>query len=184
VWHGADGGFDVIEEAAVLADEALALGGGGGVMTTTLDMLMEHPFLAGLPADWIERLAGTVRRIGYPPNHRIFHEGGPAEHFWLIHSGRVGLDIPVPGRGDVLLETLGPGTVLGWSWLFPPYRWHFGAVAAEMTHTVEFDAAGVLRLCEQDHELGFALLYRFTEVVVDRLQAARMRLLDLYGFTP
>lgn len=151
-------------------------------MTTTLELLTEHPFLAGLPPHWIERLAGQVRRIGYPAGHRIFHEDGPAEHFWLIHSGRVALDIHVPGRGDVLIEMLPPGTVLGWSWLFPPYRWHFGAVAAELTHTVQFDAAGVIQLCEEDPELGFVLLRRFVGVLVDRLQATRKRLLDLYAY--
>jgi len=151
-------------------------------MTTTLQLLTEHPFLTGLPPRWIDRLAGSVRRIGYPAGHRIFHEGAPAEHFWLIHSGRVALDIHVPGRGDVLIETLLPGTVLGWSWLFPPYRWHFGAVAADLTHTVQFDAAGVIQLCDDDPEFGFVLMHRFMGVLIDRLQATRVRLLDLYSY--
>jgi CRP/FNR family transcriptional regulator, cyclic AMP receptor protein len=151
-------------------------------MTTTLELLTEHPFLAGLPSHWIDRLAGQVRRVGYPAGQRIFHEGGPAEHFWLIHTGRVALDIHIPGRGDVLIETLLPGTVLGWSWLFPPQRWHFGAVAAELTHTVQFDAAGVIQLCEQQPEFGFDLLRRFIGVLTDRLQATRVRLLDLNAY--
>jgi CRP-like cAMP-binding protein len=87
----------------------------------------------------------------------------------------------LPGRGDVVVETLGPGAVLGWSWLFEPYRWHFGAVAVEETLTVEMDGAGVRRLCEQDPALGYELTRRFMAVVVHRLQANRMRLLDLYG---
>lgn len=151
-------------------------------MSTMLELLTEHPFLAGLPPGWLERLAGQVRRVGYPPGHRIFHEGGPAEHFWLITTGRVALDIHVPGRGDVLIETLPPGAVLGWSWLFPPYRWHFGAVAAELTHTIQFDAAGVVRLCDEDPQFGFVLLHRFIGVLADRLQATRVRLLDLYAY--
>jgi CRP/FNR family transcriptional regulator, cyclic AMP receptor protein len=151
-------------------------------MTTAVELLAEHPFLAGLPAGWLEHLAGQVRRTGFPPGQRIFAEGGAADRFWLIHSGRVALDFRVPGRGDVLIETLGPGTVLGWSWLFPPHRWHFGAVAAEQTHTVEFDAAGVMARCEADPAFGLELTRRFAGVLLDRLQATRVRLLDLYGY--
>jgi hypothetical protein len=87
----------------------------------------------------------------------------------------------LPGRGDVVVETLGPGTVVGWSWLFPPYTWHFGAVAVEETQAIEFDARGVLNLCEREPALGYDLSIRFMAVLLDRLQATRVRLLDLYG---
>lgn len=148
--------------------------------TTTLDLLAEHPFLAGLPRPWLERLSfqahPAVRHLG----HRLFHENHPAERFWLVRTGRVALDIHVPGRGDVAIEAIGPGSVVGWSWLFPPYRWHFGAVAAEQTAVIEFNAAGVRRLMDDDPQLGYELTTRFMSVVVDRLQATRVRLLDIY----
>jgi CRP/FNR family cyclic AMP-dependent transcriptional regulator len=78
----------------------------------------------------------------------------------------------------VIGDSLGPGTVLGWSWLFPPYRWHLGATAMEPTLTIVFDAAGVRRLCEQEPAIGYELHRRFMAVVVDRLQATRLRLLE------
>ena len=78
------------------------------------------------------------------------------------------------------METLGPHAVLGWSWLFPPYRWHFSASAVETTLAVELDGPGVRDLCARDHELGYELMRRFVEVVVQRMQATRVRLLDLY----
>jgi CRP-like cAMP-binding protein len=84
----------------------------------------------------------------------------------------------------VVIEKLGADTVLGWSWLFPPYRWQFGALAVEQTEAIEFDADGVRRLVAEDAELGRELTTRFMGVVVDRLQASRARLLDLYGYPP
>jgi hypothetical protein len=81
----------------------------------------------------------------------------------------------------VVVETLGPGAVLGWSWLFPPYQWHFDAYAVETTFAVRMDGFGVRRLCDADHELGYQLIRRFMQVAVDRLQKTRMRLLDLYA---
>jgi CRP-like cAMP-binding protein len=111
----------------------------------------------------------------------VFSEDTPADRFWLIQRGRVNLDTHVPGRGDVVVETLGPAAVLGWSWLFPPYRWHFGAVAVENTLSIELDGPGVRQLCARDPALGYELSTRFMQVMVDRLQATRLRLLDLYA---
>ena len=153
------------------------------MITTTYDLLAEHPFLAGMPPEQVERLAPWGHRALFHAGTRVFSEGGKAGRFWLIRDGRVALDTYVPGRGDVVIETLGPGAVLGWSWLFPPYRWHLGATALEQTLTVELDGAGVLRLCAEDPAIGYELHRRFIEVVVDRLQATRVRLLDLYGRT-
>jgi hypothetical protein len=87
----------------------------------------------------------------------------------------------MPGRGSVIIESLPPASVLGWSWLFPPYAWQFGATAVGNTSAIEFDAEQVRRACDADPALGYELLRRFVQVVVDRLQSTRVRLLDLYG---
>ena len=148
----------------------------------TVDLRAEEQFLAGMPTPWLSRLAlhghPAVRHGG----HRLFHAGGPADRFWLVRAGSVAVDLHVPGRGDVLIEAVGPGGVVGWSWLFPPYRWHFGAVAAERASVIEFEAAGVRAMMAGEPALGYDLTTRFLRIVVDRLQAARVRLVDLYGY--
>jgi CRP-like cAMP-binding protein len=145
--------------------------------TTVQDLLAAHPFLGGLAEERLARLATWARRAPFHAGARVFSEGGHADRFWLIRDGKVRLYAWVPGQGDVAIETLGPDTVLGWSWMFPPYRWHFGAVAVESTLTVELDGAGVRRLCDADPTLGHDLTQRFMRVVVERLQATRARLL-------
>jgi CRP-like cAMP-binding protein len=145
--------------------------------TTVQDLLAGHPFLSGVAEEDLARLATWARRAPFHAGARIFSEGRHADRFWLIRDGRVRLDAAVPGRGDVAIEVLGPNTVLGWSWLFPPYRWHFGAVAVEATLTVELDGLGVRRLCDAYPVLGHDLTQRFMGVVVERLQATRARLL-------
>jgi CRP-like cAMP-binding protein len=151
------------------------------MISTTYDLLAAHPFLAGMPPRQLERLASWGHRSTFRPGTRVFSEGGPADRFWLIRAGQIALDTHLPGRGDVVVETLGSGTVLGWSWFVPPYRWHFGATAVESTLAVALDGTGIRRLCAEDPEIGYELTRRFVEVVVDRLQATRTRLLDLYG---
>jgi CRP-like cAMP-binding protein len=153
-------------------------------LTTAQDLLAAHPFLAGLAEERLARLATWAHRAPFHPGTRVFSEGGHADRFWLIRDGKVRLDALVPGRGEVEIDTLGPDTVLGWSWLFPPYRWHFGAVAVEPTLTVELDGAGVRRLCDSDPALGHDLTRRFMGVVVERLQATRARLLTAPWVSP
>jgi CRP-like cAMP-binding protein len=147
-------------------------------MDTAYDLLAAQPFLAGVPDHHLERLSYCASRAVFHAGNRVFAEGGRADRFWLINRGRVDLDTRLPGRGDVVVESLGAGAVLGWSWLYEPYRWHFGAVAVETTFTLSMDAAAVRRLCAQDSQLGYELTDRFARVVIERLQATRMRLLS------
>ncbi|MFI5916790.1 cyclic nucleotide-binding domain-containing protein [Dactylosporangium sp. NPDC051541] len=148
-------------------------------MITTYDLLVAHPFLDGLPADQVERLSRWARRAPYRAGTRIFEERSHAQRFWLIREGSVDLQTRTPGRGEIVVETLGPGSVLGWSWMFPPYRWHFSAVTVDPVLSVVLDGVGVRALCRDDPVLGYELTTRFMAVVVDRMQATRARLLDL-----
>jgi CRP/FNR family transcriptional regulator, cyclic AMP receptor protein len=150
-------------------------------METAYDLLAAQPFLAGLTPKQLDRLSYWSKRAVFHAGARLFDEGGRADRFWLIKEGEVTLDSRRPDgpAGDrVTVEVLGPGSVLGWSWLFPPYRWHFGATAAQTTLATELDGPGVRELCESDPELGYLLVNRFMAVVVDRLQATRLRMLD------
>ncbi|KUJ66852.1 hypothetical protein ACZ90_32945 [Streptomyces albus subsp. albus] len=121
------------------------------------------------------------REVSFDSGTRIFEEGGRADRFWVIRTGNINLDVHVPGRRSAVVETLGPGRMLGWSWLCPPHQWHLGAEAISPVRAWEFDATEVLGLCERDHELDHALLHYVMEVIGRRLRAARTRLLDLYG---
>ena len=150
-------------------------------METAYDLLAAQPFLAGLTPGQVDKLSVWTRKSVLHSGARLFEEGGRADRFWIIREGQVRLDTHLPSGGEVVVETLGPGAVLGWSWLFPPYRWHFGATAMETTLALELDGPGIRALCEHDPVLGHELLTRFMAVVVERLQATRVRLLDLYG---
>jgi len=151
---------------------------------TSFELLADQPFLEGLSRAQLDKLSLWSKRKVFHAGVRLFEENGRADRFWLIREGHVTLQTHVPGRGNVIVETLGPGAVLGWSWMFAPYRWHFSASAVETTLAIEFDGPGVRDMCEQNHELGYQLMARFLTVVVDRMQATRLRLLDLYAGRP
>ncbi len=145
--------------------------------------LAAHPFLHGISADHLGALAEAARDVSFPARHRLFEDGGNATRFWLIQSGHVSLDLHVPGEGPVAIETIGMGELLGWSWLFPPYKWAFGAVAATAVEAFEFDAPLVRQLCATDPELGYELNQRITTVLAKRLQATRIRLIARSGYS-
>ncbi|WP_332839121.1 Crp/Fnr family transcriptional regulator [Nocardia bovistercoris] len=129
----------------------------------------------------LARLAEVGSEAAYTDGQRLLVEGGRAERCLLIAQGQVVIDARVPGRGEVVVQTLGAGDLLGWSWLAPPYRWHFGARAVGPVRAIEFDAATLTRFAETDPEFGHALTRMMLTAVLDRLQATRARLLDLYA---
>lgn len=139
--------------------------------------LAAHAFLRGMPIVQVAELAPAASLVQLPARHRLFEDGGFANRFWLIRSGSVALDLHVPGYGWVIIETLGLGEVVGWSWLFPPYEWAYGAVTLQPTETFEFDGPAVRARCDADPALGYDLTRRFLTVLARRLQVSRMRLL-------
>lgn len=141
----------------------------------------EHPFFAGLDEGFLGLVCGCARNVVFQAGDYLFHEGAPADQFYLLRHGRVGLEITVPGRSAVTFQTLVAGEIVGVSWLFPPYRWTYDARALELTRAIALDAACLRGKCEQDHELGYDLMKRFVPVVVERLHATRMQILDVYG---
>jgi CRP/FNR family cyclic AMP-dependent transcriptional regulator len=143
--------------------------------------LAAHPFLRGMSRDQVSVLAEAARDVKFPARYRLFEDGGNATRFWLIQSGHVSLDLHVPGEGPVVIETIGMGELLGWSWLFPPYQWAFGAVAATAVEAFEFDAPLVRERCAAYPELGYEFNQRITRVLARRLQATRIRLIARSG---
>ncbi len=140
-------------------------------------VLAVHPFLHGMSREQLAPLAEAATDVRFPARHRLFEDGGHAARFWLIQSGYVALDMHVPGEGRVRVETIGMGELVGWSWLFPPYTWAFGAVTVSPVEAFEFDGRAVRVCCEADPELGYELTRRLARVIAQRLQATRVRLI-------
>lgn len=144
-------------------------------------LLPEQAIFKDLDPRALEIIAGCASNVRFDTGGWIFQEGEDASRFYLIRHGKVALNALVPGRGEVTIQTIGEGDVLGWSWLFPPYRWHFGARALELTRAIAFDGACLRMKAEADHDLGYELLKRFAQTIIERLQATRLQMLDVYG---
>ncbi len=152
-------------------------------MRSIPSFLHDHPFFAGFAPPVVDQLASCATDATYAENETIFTEGDHADAFYLIRHGRVAVQMHLPAGGAVILDTVDDGGALGWSWLVPPYRWAFDARASRLTTAVAFDADCLRRACEEDPIVGFLLMRRVNEVMMHRLHAARVRLVDLYGGT-
>ena len=144
------------------------------------ELLAAQPFFKGLSAPQIELLADNAMPAEFKAGELIFKESSPANRFYILLSGEVALESPCPKcddeRGTVLIETVGAGSVLGWSWLFPPYYSHFDARAVSPVKTIFFYGTRLREQCESDHDLGYELMRRVAAVFIERLQATRIKL--------
>ncbi|MDE2061507.1 MAG: cyclic nucleotide-binding domain-containing protein [Bradyrhizobium sp.] len=144
-------------------------------------ILREHAFFAGFPEDQIALVAGCARNHRFDAGQYLFREGEPANEFFLIRHGKVALDIASPGQPPIVMSTLEPGEIVGASWLVPPYRWTFDARAVELVRAIGIDAACLRGKCEADHHLGYEMMKRFAPILVKRLHATRLQVLNVYG---
>ena len=150
-------------------------------METLERIIAEHPFFEGLESYYTELLTGCASNVKFAPGTYLFREGEEANQFYLIRAGKVALEMFTPYSRPLTVETLEQGDVLGWSWLVPPYIWNFHARALQETRAIALDGKCLRAKCEQDHDLGYEVLKRFSQLMVRRLHATRYQLLDVYA---
>jgi CRP/FNR family cyclic AMP-dependent transcriptional regulator len=144
-------------------------------------ILADHPFFKDLPKQHLDTVTGCVSNVVFQPGEYVGREGQPADNFFVVREGHVAVEVFVPNKGPITIETVEGGEILGWSWLFPPYKSVFDARAMNVVRALSVDGACLRTKCEKDPALGYELLKRFAVLVISRLQAMRMQLLDLYG---
>jgi CRP/FNR family transcriptional regulator, cyclic AMP receptor protein len=144
-------------------------------------IIHDTPVFAGLSDAALSLIAGCGSNVHFGAGELLFRQDEPADTFYVLRQGAVALEIFVPARGPMTIETIEAGDVVGWSWLFAPYRWHFDARAIVAVRATAFDGVCLRGKCEADPNLGFDLMSRFAQVMIERLQSTRLRLLDVYG---
>jgi CRP-like cAMP-binding protein len=148
------------------------------ISSSLVQTFHSHAYLKELSERHLMVLASGARPFTTPADNYLAREGSSANAFYLIQSGHVALETEVPKRGTVRLQTMGPGEIIGWSWLIPPHRWRFDCVAVDDVQGISFEANWLREQCECDHELGYHLLRHLMTVLASRLAATRIQLLE------
>ena len=152
-------------------------------METLERIIAEHPFFAGLDHGFTNLMVSCASNMRFKAGTYILREGDPADTFYLIREGKVAVEVHSPPHRPVIIATLGVGEILGWSWLLPPFRWKFHARATDEIRAIALDGKCLRNKCEENHDLGYAVLKRFAQIMEQRLESTRLQLLDLYAPT-
>jgi CRP/FNR family cyclic AMP-dependent transcriptional regulator len=150
-------------------------------METLERILGEHPFLQGMEESHLNLITGCASNVKFEKDEYLFREGEQADCFYIIRHGKVTLETFAPGKESITIQTLGDGDILGWSWLVPPHLWSYDGKALELTRAISLDGKCLREKCEEDHDLGYEIFKRFSLIIVKRLAATRMQLMDVYG---
>jgi len=155
---------------------------GPNLQPSPAELLAVHPFVVGMEESQVRCIAECLTTVTqFATDQAIFHSGGVARVLYLIRNGDVALEVAAPGAGTRIVATLHAGDALGWSWMFPPYRWAFDARALAPTEAIVIDGEKLRQCAAADHELGYQVVWRVAREMADRLQATRLQLLDVYG---
>ena len=150
-------------------------------MSDTVErVLAAHRFLDGMPEGTVELIAGCAQLDSFEPGQRLLAEGEPAGTLFLVHHGRVGIEVH-QSEGIITIETVGPGQIVGLSWASPPFRWQFDARALEPVSVVAVDVDRLRTELRRRPDIGVVVLERLASLFVDRLQETRLRVLDLHA---
>jgi CRP-like cAMP-binding protein len=144
-------------------------------------LLRDHPFLEDLEPGYQALLAGCAMNVRFGAGSFLFREGDAAGQCFLIREGKISLEIAAAGRGSIIVQTLRAGDVAGFSWLLEPHQWQFDGRAIEPVRAIALDGTCLRGKCADDPRLGYELTQRFARLAIRRLQATRLRLLDVYG---
>ena len=150
-------------------------------MEALKETLANHPVFKDLSPKHIDFVTGCASERSFKADTFIFKTGEPAEEFYLMNAGKVGLEVYAPPKGPLNILTLSEGEMLGWSWLFEPFTWHFDARTIKDTEVYAFDAIEMREAFEKDHEFGYVFTKCFGHIMMQRLAATRLQLLDVFG---
>ncbi|HEY6879772.1 MAG TPA: cyclic nucleotide-binding domain-containing protein [Polyangiales bacterium] len=148
---------------------------------TLADYLKQHPVLAGLDARQVAQVVSYATAADYKPGALIFQRDFDAQEFFIVRRGRIAIEVPSIEGEALQIQTVGEGSLLGWSWFVPPYRWSFDARAVEPSNLISIDGAKLRAACDNDPKLGYALMKRFAALMAERLNAARIAAMRHYA---
>jgi CRP/FNR family transcriptional regulator, cyclic AMP receptor protein len=150
-------------------------------METMAPILAAHPFFAGLDQRFLKLVLDCASRETFKPGEFLCRDNEEATKFYIIHHGRVTVEIYRPRRGPVTIQALGAGEVLGWLWFDQPYHWHLDARAQDLTRVISLEVSGLLSRCDRDHDFGYELMRRYAHYLAVQFRVTKLQLADMYG---
>jgi CRP-like cAMP-binding protein len=161
------------------------------------EVLRRYPFFSRLSIEQINTLAKLADELTVDDGHYFFREDEISKSFYLVLEGAVAIVFELPERDvehtisdqfmrklrtkDIVVSTVGPGDVFGWSGIIPPHSATAGAKAVTPCRVVSFDCDELMKEFEKDCAFGYVLTQKAAQVISERLRD--MRIESLSSFT-
>lgn len=143
--------------------------------------LAASEFFSKLGPDHVRFVAAHAKARSVAKGEVLFRYGDPADHFYLVENGHVSVEVAAITGPALELQDLGPGSVLGWSWLIAPHSWSFQARAKTAVELLEFEGRSILAHCEEDPRFGYEVLRLFAALMSERLHFARRKMMEAWN---
>ena len=150
-------------------------------METMEPILAAHAFFKGMDSRYLKLILACASRETFTPARFLCRDEEEARKFYVIHHGRVAVEIYRPRRGAVVIQTLGEGEVLGWLWFDQPYHWHLDARALDLTRVISLEVPCLFDKCTQDPAFGYELMRRYAHHLAVQFRVTKVQLADFYG---
>ncbi|MBI5245002.1 MAG: cyclic nucleotide-binding domain-containing protein [Elusimicrobia bacterium] len=144
-------------------------------------ILVQHEFLKDMPEPYLSLLEGCASNVRCEAGKYLIREGEEASRFYLVRKGRVNIELPLPRRQPITVQTVGENEVLGWSWMAPPRHWHFDARASDAVQALAFDTECIRAKSDRNHDFGYEIYKRFATVISKRLEETILQIVGLCG---
>ncbi|MDR7522283.1 MAG: FAD-dependent oxidoreductase [Armatimonadota bacterium] len=150
------------------------------------DALDRCSLFAGLSSSARDLVASLGRVATFQVGQRVFNAGEEARHLYIVHEGRVALEM-LPPREDgepprpVVVTVLGPGDALGWSAVVPPYVFTVSAVCVDPTVLVAIEGKVLRRLMSLDWEVGYHIMAGLVDLIESRMAHLRARMVQMHA---
>ena len=145
------------------------------------DYLSTHAFFSGLDDEFIQYVTNSATELQLKKGDILFRQGEFADKFFILRKGGISVQVPALVGPPLEIQHLSEDQILGWSWLIPPFRWHFLARVEEDSDLLEFDGIALLAHCEEDPKFGYELFKHFAGLMSERLEVARQKMMDQWN---
>jgi CRP/FNR family cyclic AMP-dependent transcriptional regulator len=152
-----------------------------GADDTLASYLRNHPIFKGLTPKQLDLIVSYATEAEYKPGQRVFQRDFDAHEFFIVRQGSVVIEVPAIDGEPLTIQTVGDGSLLGWSWFIPPYRWSFDARAVAPSSVISVNGDKLRTACDSDPKLGYHLMTRFAILMAERLNAARISAMRHYA---
>ncbi|HTP31537.1 MAG TPA: cyclic nucleotide-binding domain-containing protein [Candidatus Acidoferrales bacterium] len=136
--------------------------------------------MAGLSNTQVDGLAKLATEVTFEEDEVILVDGQRSTSFYLVVGGSVVVELRTP-RYTIVVQSLGSGTVFGWSALLERQDTLFQVRAREHTTALQIDGGSLKTRCFEDPALGTEILHRVLNVVAGRVKATELRFAEMCG---